>query len=97
VTIDLTDPESPRVKPELDYYVLGHASKFLLPGAVRIASDEPAATSLKNVAFRNPNGTVVLYTLNAGAGSQLFRIGFHGKTLATMLPAGAIATFIWKP
>ena len=66
VTIDLTNPEKATVKPELDYYVLGQASKFLLPGAVRIASDEPAGTHLKDVAFRNPNGTVVLYTLNAG-------------------------------
>jgi hypothetical protein len=44
VTIDLSNPEA-AVKPELDYYVLGQASKFLLPGAVRIASDEPAGTS----------------------------------------------------
>lgn len=97
VTIDLSDPERPMVKPELDYYVLGQASKFLLPGAVRIASDEPAGTKLKDVAFRNPNGGIVLYTLNAGASSQLFRIAFHGKTLATTLPAGAVATFVWKP
>jgi len=97
VTIDLTNPANPVVKPEPDYYVLGHASKFLLPGAVRIASGEPSGTQLKDVAFRNPNGTVVLYTLNAGATSQEFRIGFHAKTAATVLPAGAVATFIWKP
>jgi glucosylceramidase len=97
VTIDLTDPSRPQVKPELDYYVLGHASKFLLPGAVRIASDEPAGTKLKDVAFRNPDGAVVLYTLNASSDSQNLRIGFHGKTTATTLPAGAVATFVWKP
>jgi glucosylceramidase len=97
VTIDLTNPEKATVKPELDYYVLGQASKFLLPGAVRIASDEPAGTHLKDVAFRNPNGTVVLYTLNAGTTSQNLRIGFHEKKVVTTLPAGAVATFIWKP
>ncbi|HEY1902364.1 MAG TPA: glycoside hydrolase family 30 beta sandwich domain-containing protein [Terracidiphilus sp.] len=97
VTIDLTDPGRPAVKPELDYYVLGQASKFLEPDAVRIASDEPAGTKLKDVAFRNANGTVVLYTLNAGTDSQNLRIGFRGKTAATTLPAGAVATFVWKP
>lgn len=97
VTIDLTNPANPTVKPELDYYVLGQASKFLLPGAVRIASDEPAGTGLKDVAFRNPDGTVVLYTLNAGAAVQQLRIGFHQKTVTTTLPAGAVATFVWKP
>ena len=57
VTIDLTNPQRPQVKPELDYYVLGHASKFVEPGAVRIASDEPAGTQIKDVAFRNANGS----------------------------------------
>ena len=97
VTIDLTNPDHPAVRPELDYYVLGQASRFVLPGAVRIASDEPAGTKLQDVAFRNPNGTVVLYTLNAGVTSQELRIGFHGKTASTTLPAGAVATFVWKP
>jgi glucosylceramidase len=97
VTIDLANPERPVVKPELDYYVLGHASKFVLPGAVRIASDEPAGTKLKDVAFRNPDGTVVLYTLNAGTAGQDLRIGFHGKTVSTTIPGGSVATFVWKP
>ncbi|MGA7857402.1 MAG: glycoside hydrolase family 30 beta sandwich domain-containing protein [Terracidiphilus sp.] len=97
VTIDLTDPAHPKVKPEADYYVLGQASKFLLPGAVRIASDEPADTKLKDVAFRNPNGTVVLYALNAGTTGQDLRIGFRKKVVVTTIPAGSVATFVWKP
>jgi len=97
VTLDLSSPEHPVVKPELDYYVLGQASKFLLPGAVRVASDEPAGTGLKDVAFRNPNGSIVLYTLNDSSASQDLRIGFRGKTVATTIPAGSVATFLWKP
>jgi glucosylceramidase len=97
VTIDLTDPAKPAVKREVDYYVIGQATKFVLPGAVRIASDEPAGTQLKDVAFRNPDGAVVLYTVNNGTASQELRISFHGKTVATTLPAGAVATFVWKP
>jgi glucosylceramidase len=97
VTIDLTNPARPEVKPEVDYYVLGQASKFVLPGAVRIASDEPAGTQLKDVAFRNPNGEIVLYTLNAGTTAQLLRIEYHGKNVATTIPSGSVATFVWKP
>jgi glucosylceramidase len=97
VTIDLSNAEKPVVRPELDYYVLGQASKFVQPGAVRIASDEPAGTKLKDVAFRDTNGTVVLYALNAGTTSQALRIGFRGKIAATTLPAGAVATFVWRP
>jgi glucosylceramidase len=85
------------VKPEVDYYVLGQASKFLLPGAVRIASNEPAGTQLKDVAFRNPKGDLALYVLNAGPMSQSVGIHFRKKTVATTIPAGSVATFVWKP
>ncbi len=95
ITIDLTKPGDP-VTPEPDYYALGQASKFLLPGAVRVASDGPEETDLKHVAFMNSDGSIVLYALNPGTRSQAFRIGFHGKTAATVLPAGSVATFIWK-
>ena len=94
VTINLEQHGNP-IKLEPDYYVLGHASKFLLPGAVRIASDQPG-TELKDVAFRNTDGSIVLYVLNASTTSRPFRIGFHAKTAATILPAGSVATFIWK-
>ncbi len=85
------------VKPEIDFYVLGQASAFLLPGAVRIGSDEPAGSGVKDVAFRNPRGDIVLYTLNTGTASRDVRINFHGKTVATTLPGGSVATLIWKP
>jgi len=78
-TIDISNPDKPQVKPELDFFRLGQASKFLQAGAVRIASDEPAETTLKDVAFRNPNGTVVLYALNAGKAAQGFRIWIQGQ------------------
>lgn len=96
VTIDTSDPEKVAVKPELDYYVLGQASKFLSPGAVRIGSDEPAGTQVKDVAFLNIDGTVVLYALNAGTMGQELRIQYRGKSAATTIPAGAVATFVWK-
>jgi glucosylceramidase len=95
VTINLEKPGNP-IKLEPDYYVLGHASRFLLPGAVRIASDEATGSELKDVAFRNVDGSIVLYVLNASTTSRPFRIGFHAKTVATILPAGSVATFIWK-
>jgi glucosylceramidase len=97
VTIDLSNPGMATVKTELDYYVLGQASKFVAQGAVRIASDEPARGQWKDVAFRNPNGSVVLYTLNAGGDGEDLRIVFRGKSVVATIPKGSVATFVWKP
>jgi glucosylceramidase len=76
------------------YYVIAHAAKFVSPGSVRIYSDEPA--SLPNVAFLTPAGCIVLIAFNDGAESRSFTIRFQGKNAAATLPAGAVATYVWR-
>ncbi|SDJ00425.1 glucosylceramidase [Lentzea albidocapillata subsp. violacea] len=77
-----------------EYYVLGHLSKFVQPGAVRIDSTGYGEGGVQNVAFRNPNGQIVLVALNSG-GQQNFRVSYGGQTFGYTLPAGAMATFTW--
>ena len=64
---------------------------------MRIASGERAGKQIIDVGFRNPNGNVVLYTLNAGTAAQTLRFDFRVKTVATITPWGSVATFVWKP
>ncbi|GGM85794.1 glucosylceramidase [Lentzea pudingi] len=77
-----------------EYYVLGHLSKFVQPGAVRIDSTGFGDGGVQNVAFRNPDGRIVLVALNTG-GQQNFRVSYSGQTFGYTLPAGAMATFTW--
>ncbi|SDO64875.1 ricin-type beta-trefoil lectin domain protein [Lentzea jiangxiensis] len=77
-----------------EYYVLGHLSKFVQPGAVRIDSTGYGEGGVQNVAFRNPDGRIVLVALNSG-GRQDFRVSYGGQTFGYTLPAGAMATFTW--
>ncbi|GAA2522348.1 ricin-type beta-trefoil lectin domain protein [Winogradskya humida] len=77
-----------------EYYVLGHLSKFVKPGAVRIDSTAVAQGGIENVAFRNPDGTIALVTVNTG-GAQDFQVSFQGQKFGYRLPAGSMATFTW--
>ena len=77
----------------VSYYIIAHASKFVRPGAVRIASD--ASTTLPNVAFKNTNGSKVLIVLNSSASTQMFNIKFNSKTVTSTLSSGAVATYTW--
>jgi glucosylceramidase len=77
-----------------EYYVLGHLSKFVQPGAVRIDSTGYGEGGIQNVAFRNPDGTIVLVALNSG-GTQNFQVSFGGQTFGYNLAGGAMATFTW--
>ena len=85
-----------QVTHNAEYHLLGHVTKFLQPGAVRIDSTVPG--SLPNVAFRNQDGTVVLVVLNdTDATMARFTVGTGGSAFSTTLPAGAVATFVQSP
>jgi glucosylceramidase len=76
------------------YYVIAHAARFVRPGSVRIHSDE--LPSLPNVAFRTPSGRVVLLVLNDSPEPQSCTIRYRGSEALATLPAGAVATFVWR-
>jgi len=78
-----------------EYYVLGHVSKFVRRGAVRIGSRGAGPDGLLNVAFENPNGERVLLVHNATTGTRQVGVAENGSGFAHELPAGAVATFTW--
>jgi len=57
-----------------DYYMYGHFMKYIKRGAVRIEST-PSKT-LPNVAFKNPDGSIVLIMVNPTKKTQQFTIGW---------------------
>jgi glucosylceramidase len=75
------------------YYIIAHASKFVRPGAVRIASN--SLNALPNVAFKNTDGKIVLIVLNETGSGQNFDIEFKGKGVSTTLHSGAVGTYVW--
>ena len=90
------DPATGRVTREADYYVLGHVTRFLRPGARRIASTVDG--TIWDVAFRNPDGSVVVLVVNDdwGDGAQRFNLRAGRRALSYELPAGAVATFTFR-
>jgi glucosylceramidase len=79
----------------IDYYTLGHFSKFVLPGAIRIYSSN--APRVVSAAFMNPRGTEVLVAYNDSSSSQTFQVASRGRSFVYTLPALAGATFVWSP
>lgn len=79
-----------------DYYGLGQASRFVHPGAVRIASDSFGITGLQTVAFQNPDGSIALLALNNKTVAASFSVRWHGSSFTTQLEPSALATYTWK-
>jgi glucosylceramidase len=82
-----------QVSPRPHYYALGHASKFLRPGAVRIASGQG---DIKTVAFKNTDGSVVLYAVNSNSSSDTLKLEWNNQWAVSTIPARSIMTFRWE-
>lgn len=81
------------VTKDIEFYTLGHYSKYVLPGAVRVySSNTPAIAS---VAFVNPDGSVALIAYNSSPSSQSFQVQWGTQSFSYTLPGTAAATFTW--
>ncbi len=82
-----------------EYYTLGHASKFVRPGARRIASSSYGTTGwngqIMDVAFRNPDGSTVLVVHNQNDAARSFAVSVGDYSFDYTLPGGSLATFVW--
>ena len=90
------------------YYQLGQVSAFVSPGAQRIASNHfvsyvyphrglnVVSTGLDDVAFRNPDGSLVLVAYNNARKPIPFAVSWRHKTFNYDLPAEGTVTFVWR-
>lgn len=81
------------VRRNVSYYIIGHASKFVPDGSVRIASDD--LPGLPNIAYLTPQKKKVLIVLNDSDAAKEFGIRYKNGVVKASLPAGAVATFVW--
>lgn len=86
----------------LNYYQFGQMSKYVLPGAVRIATSPRLvtdgygiSTGIDDVAFQNPDGSKVFVAYNNSSAANSFALDYDGKYLSDTLPAGATVTITW--
>ena len=82
--------------PQSDYYAMGHASKFVQPGAYRIDSNT-FDNSIEDVAFKNPDGSIVVVVANISGSCRLSRCLWNGQLFSYQMPGSSVATFKWVP
>lgn len=77
----------------LSYHYIGHFSRFVLPGALRLGvtrfSDE-----LGFAAFRNPNGDLTAVVLNRTDSERRYHLRINGSLCTLTGPAASISTIL---
>lgn len=80
-----------------EYYAFAHFGRFVLPGAVRVASTA-TGPDIRNVAFRNAgDGRLVLVVVNSAKVAQEVSVGQGHVYFRYKMPAESVATFSWNP
>ena len=77
------------------FYHLGHFSKFLPEGSVRVHSEVNSASSLKFVAALTPTKEKVLVVLNQSLKEQAITVVTGTNHFDYTVSASAIVTFVW--
>jgi len=83
------------ITKEVEYYSLGHAAKFVRPGALRIASTEQPGMNIENVAFVDTNGSTIVIALNPNTFRQNVELKWKGQSFIYGLPSRSVTTFRW--
>jgi glucosylceramidase len=88
------DPASGAITRNVEYYVLGHASRFVLPGAYRVAAAKKGG-QVEVAAFLNPDGSRVAI-LHRASGVGPVSVAVDGERYSVALPIGSVATLRWR-
>ena len=102
------DPRAGTVRFNLAYYQLAQLSRFIQPGAYRVATPNfvtyyvshgggAVTAGLDDAAFVNPDGRRVLVVYNTAASATHFAVASGGHAFTYTLPPAATVTFTWRP
>ncbi|MER7008012.1 ricin-type beta-trefoil lectin domain protein [Dactylosporangium sp. NPDC000555] len=94
ITVHNGDSRSGQVDYTIEYYTMGHLTKFVKPGAWRV--DSTANASVPNIAYLNTDGTRALIAYNNTGSTQQVTVNWSGQHFTYSLPTRTSATFTWK-
>jgi glucosylceramidase len=89
----VVDPKAKTWRLTPDYWLMRHVSSYVQVGARAIPVDSFLGFD-DHLAFRNPDGSLVLVANNAQGQAQRVRFGVAGKVLEVDLPADSLNTLV---
>lgn len=82
------------IKYNVSYYYIGHFSRYIKKGAKRILCLNDSDKGVYSVAYKNPDGQIVIVVQNELSRRNRLAVSVDGKGMNTELPPHSITTFI---
>ena len=93
----VTVSSSGNITKNVEYYALAHFSKFVRPGARRIASSEAqSGSAISNVAFQNEDGSIALIVLNESDSSRELSVNISGESFKLNMQSKSVTSLTWN-
>ncbi|THF72572.1 glycoside hydrolase family 30 protein [Cohnella fermenti] len=90
----IADTRTDELTFQSSYYYIGHFSKYIRPGAVRVGWSK-YTEKLQTTAFRNPDGTLAVVVLNKTDKELPYTLRSRGEIAGLSIPAHSIQTVLF--
>ena len=90
----MLNTETNEVIYNISYYYIGHFSKYIKPGAKRILCLNDSDKGIYSVAYKNPNGQIIVVVQNELSKRHILAVTVDGNGIKTEVPSQSITTFI---
>ena len=94
--VDIDNSNYSKITRNSHYYIIGHLSSVVKPGAVRIGTTGYTDADITYSAFKNEDGSYAFVVSNTGDIEKLFNINQGKNSFSYKLPARSIVSFQWK-
>ncbi len=94
VDIDIADFKT--ITRNSHYYIVGHLSSVVKPGATRIGTTGYTATGITYTAFENTDGTYSLVLLNNTNEAKKISISDGTNNFTYEVPVKSVVSYLWK-
>ena len=94
--VDISSSDYHTLTYRTHYYNIAHASKVIMPGAVRIGTEGFELDGLDYLAFRNPDGSIGVIIVNKNTGAQTLTFNTDEYSVNYEVPGRSLVSLSWN-
>lgn len=94
--VDISSSDYRTLTYRTHYYNIAHASKVIMPGAVRIGTEGFELDGLDYLAFRNPDGSIGVIIVNKNTGTQTLTFNTDEYSVNYEVPGRSLVSLSWN-
>lgn len=90
------DSDYRTIRKNSHYFVVGHLSAVVKPGAVRIGTTGYVAEGITHTAFKNPDNSFAIVLYNSSSVDTQLTFSDGDKHFSHTVPANAVLSYLWN-